>query len=238
MSSTLAWTLQVALMALVVGGTGWSVSSSVGAAEERLLRGEAEVQAAAEEAAPLVRAAAAEVDYCSPQMKAVLRRVLTNCGLIGGGRRGCQPGELRKVAQIADEDFNALFRPLSKRAGILLFDVGKHDLDAAAKELAAKRWADRRGGSYFFILGRASTDGATATNRALSHRRVNSALFHLQERFDDPEMEQRLGLLWLGEEYAQLGTEFCSWDTSRSGSECNEETINRSVILSWIDCRL
>jgi len=238
MSSSVTWTVQVALMALVVGVTGWAVGSSVGAAGERLQQGEAEAAAAAEEAAPLLRAAAAEVDYCTPRMKGVLRRVLTNCGLIGGGRRGCQPGELRKVAQIADEDFNALFRPLASRAGILLFDVGKHDLDTVARQLAADRWADRQGGSYFFILGRASTDGATATNRALSHRRVNSALFHLQERFDDPEMEQRLGLLWLGEEYAQLGTEFCKWRTSRPHAECTEETINRSVILSWVDCRL
>lgn len=183
-------------------------------------------------------AALSEVDYCSDGLKTVLRRVLTSCGLIGSGRRGCQPGELRNVAQISDEDFNALFLPLSGRAGIVLFDKGKEDLDAGAAALIEKLWADRRGASYFFVVGRASTDGPTVLNRALSHKRVNSVLFHLQERFADPDLDKEVGLLWLGEEYAQLGPEFCAWQRSREGGPCDEATLNRSVILSWIDCRL
>lgn len=235
MNVRLAWATQVALIGLVVGGTGYGIHSAVAAAGQRLAsNGDLEAKA---KSAPLI-ASTAEVGYCSEEMKTVLRRVLTNCGLIGGGRRGCQPGELRKVAAIDDDDFNALFRPLDKRAGIVLFDPGKEELDAGGRELAQKLWADQRGASYFFIVGRASPDGPAAMNQALSHKRVNSVLFDLQERFKDPEMEQRVGLLWLGEEYAQLGPEFCGWQTSRPGVECDQDKINRSVIVSWIDCRL
>jgi outer membrane protein OmpA-like peptidoglycan-associated protein len=143
------------------------------------------------------------------------------------------------VAQISDEDFNALFRPLGERAGILLFDLGKEQIDEGAKAMLDRLWSDRRGGSYFFVVGRASTDGTTAQNQALSHRRVNSVLFHLQDRFrDQPELEDELGLLWLGEEYAQLGTDFCAWHNSRPEAPCTTESLNRSVVVSWIDCRL
>jgi outer membrane protein OmpA-like peptidoglycan-associated protein len=184
-------------------------------------------------------AAASEEGYCSDGLKTVLRRVLTNCGLIGGGRRGCQPGELRNVAQISDADFNSLFKPLGKRGGIVLFDKEKEDLDAGAKALIEKQWAERRGASYFFIVARASTDGPVELNRALSHKRANSVFFHLNDRFKDPELEKTVGLLWLGEEYAQLqASEFCSWENSRSDATCADDTINRSAILAWIDCRL
>ncbi|MBM4320121.1 MAG: hypothetical protein FJ125_09200 [Deltaproteobacteria bacterium] len=222
-------------MALAVGGTGLGIRSMVAGAALRLEASES--PAAAPKKAPVI-ASTAEVYYCTEQMKTVLRRVLTNCGLIGGGRRGCQPGELRQVAAIDDADFNALFKPLDKRAGILLFDPNKFELDPGARELAEKLWVDQRGASYFFIVGRASPDGPADLNQKLSHQRVNSVLFGLQERFKDPELEQKVGLLWLGEEYAQLGPEFCSWQSSRPGVDCDAEKINRSVIVSWIDCRL
>ena len=266
MSLKAAWLWNVGLFALLALGLALGPRAMVRSAEDRLIEAEksaavpvavapagsggataggtAAGSAPATAGAPGKRAPAvaalSEVEYCTDQLKTVLRRVLTDCGLIGVGRRGCQPGELRQVAQISDADFNALFLPLRVRAGILLFDKGKEDLDEGAKALIDKLWADRRGASYFFVVGRASTDGPTELNRALSHRRVNSVLFHLQERFPDPEgeLEKEVGLLWLGEEYAQLGTEFCGWQRSRTGGECDETTLNRSVILSWIDCRL
>jgi outer membrane protein OmpA-like peptidoglycan-associated protein len=195
--------------------------------------------ATASPAAPVAAVAqGAEVEYCSEHLKTVLRRVLSNCGLLGTGRRGCQPGELRNVAQISDGDFNALFQPLAQRGGMVLFDVGKEELDPAGKALVEKLWAERKGGSYFLVVARASTDGDTAKNQALSHRRANSILFHLEERFKDPELQKKVGLLWLGEEYAQLEESFCSWTSNRPDAECKPEVINRSAVLSWIDCRL
>jgi hypothetical protein len=46
-----------------------------------------------------------------------------------------------------------------------------------------------------------------------------------------------VGLLWLGEEFAQLGDEFCTWSRSRAG-ECTAKDINRSAFVAWIDCAI
>jgi hypothetical protein len=45
-------------------------------------------------------------------------------------------------------------------------------------------------------------------------------------------------LLWLGNEFAQLSKEYCSWPNSRPDEKCDEEPINRSAFVSWVDCRL
>ena len=42
----------------------------------------------------------------------------------------------------------------------------------------------------------------------------------------------------LAVEFAQLDKDFCNWETSRTGSKCDEESINRSAFVSWVDCRL
>lgn len=228
------WVVHVVVVGIAFAGVGVFTRSMVVSSRERLETG---VQSGPVEKMPVITSTA-EDEYCTADLKTVLRRVLTSCGLIGAGRRGCQPDEVRNVAQISDSDFNALFRPLSRRGGVVLFDVGKEDLDDRAKELIDELWADRRGASYFFVVARASTDGPTVKNRILSHKRANSVLFYLQERFKDPDIEKQVGLLWLGEEFAQLGREFCGWKTSRPKAECREEVINRSAILSWIDCRL
>ena len=230
-----AWIINAVIMLGLLLALSLTTRSMVASAAHRLETGE--TTDSAKKAAPPV-ASAAEVEYCTDSLKTVLRRVLTNCGLIGGGRRGCQPNELRNVAQISDTDFNMLFKPLVKRGAIVMFDKGKEELDPAGRALLEKLWAEQRGASYFFVVSRASTDGSTETNRALSHKRANSILFALQERFKDPELEQKLGLMWLGEEYAQLDKEFCQWTSSRPEQECKEEVLNRSAIVSWIDCRL
>lgn len=235
MMARFGWVIHIVVMGIAFAGIALSTRSFVSSAVERLKTGAKNPLPV--EKAPLV-VSTAEDSYCTPELKAVLRRVLTSCGLIGGGRRGCQPDEVRTVAQISDADFNALFRPLAKRGGVVLFDVGKEDLDEGAKALIERMWADRRGASYFFVVARASTDGPTVKNRILSHKRANSVLFHLQERFQDPDIEKQVGLMWLGEEFAQLGREFCDWELSRPKADCREEVINRSAILSWIDCRL
>ena len=45
-------------------------------------------------------------------------------------------------------------------------------------------------------------------------------------------------MLWLGKEFAQLPKEFCDWPTSRESKTCDEQVINRSAFVSWVDCRL
>lgn len=231
-----AWILNGAVMVALLGVLGMSTKGMVGRAAERLEHPEVAGDAAPKASAPV--ASTAEEGYCSEHLKTVLRRVLTNCGLISGGRRGCQPGELKSIAQIDDADFNALFHPLQDRGGLVLFDLGKEDLDDGGKALVEGLWSDRRGASWYLVVARASTDGDADRNQALSHRRANSILFQLQERFGDPDIEKKVGLLWLGEEYAQLGEPFCDWKSSRPGTECKEELINRSAVVSWIDCRL
>ena len=63
-------------------------------------------------------------------------------------------------------------------------------------------------------MARASPEGERAHNTALSRDRAKAVLKHLEEKFKDPDLEKQVGLLWLGEEFAQLGDEFCGWSRS------------------------
>ncbi len=178
--------------------------------------------------------------YCTPALKTIIRRVAGACGLIegGGGGRGCQPMEAKKVAALSGDDFNALFKPLSKRAHIIQFDSGKVDLDEGAAKAIEKAWSDQRGASFFFVVSRASTDGDAAFNEGLSRDRAKGVLTYLSDKFKDEDLKSQVGLLWLGEEYAQLGDEFCGWDRSRNGAPCTAQDINRSAFVAWIDCAI
>ena len=62
-------------------------------------------------------------------------------------------------------------------------------------------------------------------------------LTHLQQKFKDEDLKSQVGLLWLGEQYAQLGDEFCTWNRSRT-SACTAMEINRSAFIAWIDCAI
>jgi outer membrane protein OmpA-like peptidoglycan-associated protein len=181
----------------------------------------------------------AEVAYCTPRFKEVLERVLHSCGLAQDEtRRGCKPADVKTFASISDADFNELFTPLKDRGAVVLFDEGMQDLDEGAKKLLEEKWFKRKGARYFFVVARASKSGNQAKNRALSHRRANSVMYHLTSVANDPEIEKKVGLLWLGNEFAQLSTEYCSWPTSRPNEKCDDEAINRSAFVSWVDCRL
>jgi outer membrane protein OmpA-like peptidoglycan-associated protein len=219
--------------ALVLLATG-AVGSMVRGAKDRL----AHPQAAALKQAVAV-ADDAEAPYCTPAFKQVLERVLNACGLLGTEeRRGCQPADVKTFASISDDDFNALFTPLKERGAVLMFDENSDKLDDGAKTLLDERWLDRKGARYFFVVARASKDGTTEGNRALSHKRANSVLFHLHEGSKDPDLEKEVGMLWLGSEFAQLSNAYCDWPSSRAGKKCTPEAINRSAFASWVDCRL
>lgn len=249
-----AWIVNGVVMVAVLLGLGLGTRSMVASAAWRLEH--PDEAGTVKTAAPVLTSA--EMAYCTPELKGILRTVLTKCGLIGGGRKGCQPKELRNAAAINDKEFNALFAPLAKRGGVILFDPTKSELDQGAKDLIDKLWRDQRGASWFFVVARASPDGKTEENERYSHERANSVLFYLEDKFKDPDIEKKVGLLWLGEEYAQLGTDFCDWERSRPEVECHREAefagmskreaakamleqnkaMNRSAVISWIDCRL
>jgi outer membrane protein OmpA-like peptidoglycan-associated protein len=226
------------LIGLVVGvllcvGAALAVRSWTSSAAQRLTTPEAPK--------PKVAVAdQAEVAYCTAQFKQVLERVLHSCGLAGGegDRRGCKPADVKTFASISDDDFNALFTPLKDRGGVVMFDEGHEELDDAAKKLLEERWFARKGARYFFVVARASKTGNQAKNRALSHRRANSVMYFLTQIANDPEIEKKVGLLWLGNEFAQLDKGYCSWPNSRPDTKCDEEPINRSAFVSWVDCRL
>ncbi len=176
--------------------------------------------------------------YCTPRLKTIIRRVAGACGLIdGAGGRGCQPMQAKSVAALSGDEFNALFTPLEKRAHIIQFDASKAELDPDAAAAIEKAWSDQRGASFFFVVSRASTDGASETNEALSRDRAKAVLTHLQEKFKDDDLKNEVGLLWLGEQYAQLGDDFCTWSRSRTGA-CTAMEINRSAFVAWIDCAI
>ncbi len=184
-------------------------------------------------------AAVANDAYCTPQLKAIVRRVAGACGLLegAGGGRGCQPLQARKVAALSGNDFNALFKPLAHRAHLVQFDASRAELDPAAREVVERAWGDQRGASFFFVVSRASPDGDEQYNEALSRDRAKAVLDWLDQRFHDEDLRKQVGLLWLGEDYAQLGTEFCGWQRSRSGP-CTRADINRSAFIAWIDCAI
>ncbi len=182
-------------------------------------------------------ASAADEGYCNARLKKVLRRVLASCGLLGAGEgRGCQPLEARSVAALSGGDFNDLFLPLSDRAGIIQFGQDDDELDGPDKQLLDQVFTDQRGASYFFVVARSSPEGNAVYNQQLSQRRGDSVLGHLRSTFDDPDLDKEVGLLWLGEEFAQLDESFCDW--SRSGDECGPKDLNRSAFVAWIDCTL
>jgi outer membrane protein OmpA-like peptidoglycan-associated protein len=211
------------------------IGSSVQSASQRL---EARGSGAGQKVAT---AQEAEVAYCTADFKTVLERVLHSCGLATSSeRRGCKPADIKTFAAIDDADFNALFQPLKDRGGVIMFDEGSDVLDEAGQKLLDERWFARQGARYFFVVARASKTGTPDQNRALSHRRANSVLLHLQQLGEDSEEElnQRVGLLWLGNEYAQLTGDYCAWPRSREQAPCAEESINRSAFVSWVDCRL
>ena len=222
----------VVLLAIPAAMTGKWISSAEGRLEE--------MQAKPSEAPPV--AAAADVGYCSPELKKILRRVLMSCGLVGGeASRGCQPVQAKNVATMSGTDFNALFRPMKERGGIIQFDLDKSELDPQDTTLVDQVFTDQRGASWFFVVARASPEGSVTHNRDLSKGRAEAVMGHLRERFKDPDLDKEVGLLWLGEEFAQLEQEFCQWKRSvdpAAAAECKTEDLNRSAFVAWIDCQL
>ena len=125
---------------------------------------------------------------------------------------------------------------MAKRGGIVQFDKDGAALDPADAALIDKVFSDQQGASYFFVVSRASPEGSTAHNTELSKQRAEAVLGHLRQNFRDPDLDKEVGLLWLGEEFAQLEQEFCGWQ--RSGTECGADHLNRSAFIAWIDCTL
>jgi outer membrane protein OmpA-like peptidoglycan-associated protein len=224
---------RIALVAILLAIPATVTSVWIGSAKTRL----AEAAAAPAEGTPV--AAAADVGYCSPELKKILRRVLMSCGLVGGSAaRGCQPVQAKNVATMSGTDFNALFKPMKDRGGIIEFDKDKSELDPADLGIVDQVFADQRGASWFFVVARSSPEGSVEHNRDLSKARAEAVMAHLKTQFKDPDLEKEVGMLWLGEEFAQLETEFCAWKRSAKGAECTTEEINRSAFVAWIDCQL
>jgi outer membrane protein OmpA-like peptidoglycan-associated protein len=224
---------RIAIVAVLLAIPTTVTAVWIGSAKTRL----AEAAAVPAEGTPV--AAAADVGYCSPELKKILRRVLMSCGLVGGGAaRGCQPVQAKNVATMSGTDFNSLFKPMKDRGGIVEFDKDKSELDPADLALVDQVFADQRGASWFFVVSRSSPEGSVEHNRDLSKARAEAVMAHLKTQFKDPDLEKEVGMLWLGEEFAQLETEFCNWKRSARGAECTTEEINRSAFVAWIDCQL
>jgi outer membrane protein OmpA-like peptidoglycan-associated protein len=216
-----------------------TVVAWVGSAKSELARAEASTSVVA--SGNVAVAAAADQQYCTPELKRILRRVLKSCGLLDRGAetaRGCQPVDAKAVATMSGDDFNALFLPMKERGGIVQFEQGKSELDDADRGLMDRLFPDQQGASYFFIVARASPEGSIEVNREISKARAESLMTYLRQKFQDPDLEREVGLLWLGEEFAQLDESFCQWDRSGESEACRLEELNRSAFAAWIDCRL
>ena len=211
----------------------------VASAQTRLDQIEAEEAAGDGPQTEVAVAAAANAEYCNANLKKVLRRVLLSCGLADNANaRGCQPVDAKAVATMSGEDFNALFLPLSQRASIIQFDKNGSELDDDDVALLDETFADQGGASWFLVVSRSSPEGKTEHNRELSQHRAEAVMGHLRNKFADPDLDKEVGLLWLGEEFAQLDQGFCDWRRSGAKDQCEPEHINRSAFVAWIDCRL
>lgn len=197
----------------------------------------ASLKASPDDASEVAIASAAEDEYCTPGLKKVLRRVAGACGLLEGGGRGCAPADVKNVAAVSGEDFNALFKPLSHRVSIVQFDHDNPSLDDGARKAVEEAWSDQGGASFFFVVARASPEGDPGYNQTLSQKRAEAVLGHLEERFEDPDLKRQVGLMSLGGDFAQLGQEFCDLKRSRGG-DCGTREINRSAFVAWIDCAI
>jgi outer membrane protein OmpA-like peptidoglycan-associated protein len=222
--------IRAGVLAVLLAFSSIATGTWISSAKERV----AEMAAPPQEAI----AAASDVGYCNPELKRVLRRVLMSCGLVGGNEaRGCQPVQAKNVATMSGSDFNALFKPMKDRGGIVQFDNDKSDLDPEDLKLVDATFADQKGASWFFVVARASPTGTALHNRELSKARAEAVMDHLRTQFKDPDLDKEVGMLWLGEEYAQLEAEFCAWKRS-STATCNTDQLNRSAFVAWIDCQL
>lgn len=197
---------------------------------------EKELKAAPDSTSDVAVASMSDDEYCSPELKRVLRRVAGACGLLAGAGRGCQPSDAKTVAQMNDADFNALFGPMKKRTHIIQFDADVTELDDGARAAAEAAWADQGGASFFFVVSRASPDGQRQHNLDLSKERAEAVMNYITSK--DKELQKQIGLLYLGEDYAQLDEAFCDWNRSRSTEECSAKEINRSAFVAWIDCAI
>lgn len=223
----------IAVIALIVPLL--MIVSWVRAAGARL----AESQKQASAAPKVAVASAADESYCTPQLKVILRRVLKSCGLLDSGEvRGCQPTDAKQVATLAGGDFNALFLPMAERAGVVEYDLDSAALDPSDTALVDKIFSNQQGASYFFVVSRASPEGSVEHNRELSKQRAEALMAYLREKYKDPDLDREVGLLWLGEEFAQLDQRFCEWQRSGTPGACSAENLNRSAFISWIDCQL
>src|SRR5512138_861952 len=169
-ASTKRWILLAAAFAVPLALVAiWATSAS------------ARLAASRDAAHEVATAAVANDAYCTPQLKAIVRRVAGACGLLegAGGGRGCQPLQAKKVAALSGSDFNALFKPLAQRAHLVQFDASRAELDPGARALLEKAWSDQRGASFFFVVSRASPDGDEQYNEALSRDRAKAVLDHL-----------------------------------------------------------
>lgn len=230
------WVIHCVCGAAALATLAGTVGSWVAAADTRAQEA---LAAKTENDSKIAVASPSDETYCTPALKEILRRVLTSCGLVKGQQgRGCQPVDAQKVANMSGDDFNALFAPLSKRAAIIQYDRDNADLDDGGKALLEKTFSDQRGASYFLTVARTSPEGSTVHNRELSQARAEAALEHLEQKFSDPDLEREVGLLWLGEEFAQLDEQFCGLSRSRAEQNCTSEQLNRSAFVAWIDCRL
>jgi len=62
--------------------------------------------------------------------------------------------------------------------------------DPAYRGLLEDLWVDRRGARYFFVVARASKTGTPEYNRTLSHKRANSVMFHISDKFEEPDLDR------------------------------------------------
>jgi outer membrane protein OmpA-like peptidoglycan-associated protein len=127
---------------------------------------------------------------------------------------------------------------MAKRAGVVEFDLNSALLDPADQALIDKIFSDQQGASYFFVVSRASPEGSVEHNRELSRQRAQAVMQYLREKYKDPDLDHEVGLLWLGEEFAQLDQRYCEWQRSGATGGCSSENLNRSAFISWIDCQL
>jgi hypothetical protein len=194
---------------------------------------------------PALQAAVAdhtEAPYCTPQFKEVLQRVINACGPRRPGvpsrlpaRRRQDPGQhqrrrfQRPVHAAGPAGGDPALRRRLREAGRGREEAAGGALGGPARRSLFLRRRpgveERHRGDEPGAVPQAGELGAVLPAGALQGAR--------------PGAGQEDRLLWLGKEFAQLTKSYCAdWAHSHTGKPCNEEAINRSAFISWVDCRL
>ena len=228
--------MRIGILAVLLAIPATATGIWIGSAEARL----EELSAKPGEGAAVAVASASDVEYCNPELKRILRRVLMSCGLVGG-ERGARlpagPGQERR-----DDDRRRLQRAVPADEGARRHrPVRQGQGRARRRGPRARRSGVRRSARRELVLRRLARRRPRARsqhNRDLSKgaRRGRDEPPPRAVQGSRSRQGGRPALARRGVRPARDRVLRVEAQLHRHG--CTPEEINRSAFVAWIDCQL